>query len=54
MNAEDLANTAWVFAKAGWLDAQLFTVFAKVAKQRVGSMDAEDLGNTAWAFAKAG
>ena len=33
---------------AGQLDAQLFTVLARVAAWRVGEFKAQDLANTAW------
>ena len=35
-NEQALTNTAWAFARAAQLDAQLFTVLARVAEWRVG------------------
>ena len=37
-------------ASAGQLDAQLFTVLARMAKQRVGNFNSQELANTAWAL----
>ena len=50
-NAQNLANTAWAFAKLGQLDAQLFTALAREAERRVGDFNAQNLANMAWAFA---
>ena len=52
-NAQELANTAWAFAKAGQPDAQLFMALARAAERRVGDFNAKHLANTAWAFAVA-
>merc|ERR1739848_856654 len=42
------------FAKAGWPDAQLFAVLARVAEERMGDLNAQNLAGTAWAFGTAG
>ena len=52
--AQGLANTAWAFATAGQLDAQLFMALARMAERRVGEFNAQNLANTAWAFAMVG
>ena len=53
-NPQELANTAWAFAKAGHPDPALFTAVAGAAERRLGSFNAQELTNTAWAFATAG
>ena len=53
-NAQELANTAWAFAKAGYVDQQLFTCLAQVSVKHLDSFNAQELANTAWAFATAG
>lgn len=42
-----IADTAWAFAKAGTLDAQLFTVLMREAGQRICNFDAQALVKTA-------
>ena len=46
-NAQELANTAWAFATAGFPNAELFEVLAKAAERRIGDFNAQDLANTA-------
>ena len=50
-NAQELANTAWAFAKLGQLDALLFAALARAAERRMYNFNAQYLSNTAWAFA---
>ena len=45
--AQELANTAWAFAKGVQANAYLFTVFARAARQNVGDFDEQNLANTA-------
>ena len=52
-NAQDLANSAWAFAKASFPNAELFAVLAKAAGRRLEDFNAQNLANTAWAFATA-
>ena len=49
-NTQNLANTAWAFAKVVQLDAPLFIALARAAERRVGE-NPQELANTAWAFA---
>ena len=52
---QHLANTAWAFAKAGHVSAELFNaISAEVVRRRLGDFNPQALSNTAWAFAKAG
>ena len=53
-NAQELANIAWAFAKAGKLDGTFFAALARVAEQHLASFKGQELANTAWAFATAG
>ena len=46
-NAQELANTAWAFATASQLDAELFTALAGESERRVGDFTAQELANTA-------
>ena len=50
-NAEDVANTAWAFATAGFPNEELFAVLAKAASRRIGDFATQDVAITAWAFA---
>ena len=50
---QDLANTAWAFAKAIEQDAKLCAAFSRVAELRLGDFKVHHLANTAWAFATA-
>ena len=52
-NAQDLAKTAWAFAKAARSDELLFVALARKAQQLLATFNAQDLANTAWAFATA-
>ena len=45
-NAQELANTAWSFAKAIQLNAQLFRLLRGVAEQRVRDFNVEHVGMT--------
>ena len=51
---QELANLTWAFATAGHLDAELFTVLARVAEQCIGDSGSQNIANTAWAFSKTG
>ena len=53
-NAQEIANTAWAFAKAGHLDARLSAALATVVRASIDSFKAQELSNTAWAYATAG
>ena len=44
-NAQELANTAWAFATAGQLHAQLFAVLARAAQRRLIEFNAQELAN---------
>ena len=48
LNQQNLANTAWAFAKAGHLDEMLFAAW------RMGGCNSQELAKTAWVFAKVG
>ena len=52
-NTQDLANTAWAFAKAGHPDEQLLTALARVAKLHLGDFTPHFLAIAAWGFAAA-
>ena len=45
-NAQDIANTAWAFAKAGQAEASLFAALAEAAKLKVSDFNAQGLANT--------
>ena len=47
---EDLANTAWAFAKAGQSDVLLLRALVRAAELRVGEFKPQELANTAWAL----
>ncbi|KAJ1618394.1 hypothetical protein T492DRAFT_636534 [Pavlovales sp. CCMP2436] len=51
---QNLANTAWAFAKLGVPAPQLFDAIARESEQRIGSFNEQNLANTAWAFATVG
>eukprot|EP00928_Gymnodinium_smaydae_P038278 TRINITY_DN26430_c0_g1_i1.p1 TRINITY_DN26430_c0_g1~~TRINITY_DN26430_c0_g1_i1.p1 ORF type:complete len:1082 (+),score=131.33 TRINITY_DN26430_c0_g1_i1:283-3246(+) len=53
-NAQELANTAWAFAKAGHDDAALFKALEVVVVKRVDEFNSQELANIVWAFATAG
>ena len=53
-NPQNLANSAWAFAKAGQSDAPLFTALARKAEHCADNFNLQELANTAWAFATAG
>ena len=52
--AQELVNTAWAFATADQLDAQLFRALASVAELRLRDFKPKELANMAWAFETAG
>ena len=52
-DAQELANTAWAFAKTEQSDAPLFVALARVAERRMGDFSAQELANTAWAYTEA-
>merc|ERR1711977_786662 len=54
MGPQELANTAWAFARAGQWDVSLFMGLARAAVWKVSEFNPQDLANTAWAFAMAG
>ena len=37
--AQELANTAWAFAKVGWYHMHLFTALARMAEQRLAEFN---------------
>ena len=43
-NAQELANTAWSFAKSSQLNAQLFRLLRGVAEQHVRDFDVQHVG----------
>ena len=49
-NAQELANVAWAFAKAGHADAELFNALAAAAQQRwyLDNFNAQEAANTTW------
>merc|ERR1739848_159988 len=51
---QNLANTAWAFAKVGRDDSRLFDALAEAALRKISSFNDQNLANTAWAFAKVG
>lgn len=53
-NAQELANAAWAFAKAVYVDAELFAALARSVEGRVSEFNAQELANVAWAFATVG
>ena len=53
-NAQELANEAWAFAKAGQSDVSLLAALATAAEWLIGDFNSQNLANAAWAFAKAG
>jgi len=46
-NPQDMANTAWAFAKAGHAAPELFDAIAAGAARRVGEFNPQNLANTA-------
>ena len=46
-NAQDLANTVWVFAMADLLDALLLVALTRAVEQRLGEFNVQSLVNTA-------
>ena len=54
-NPQDLSNTAWAFATAGYEAPALFEVISAEAMRRgLGAFSEQHLSNTAWAFATVG
>ena len=53
-NEQDLANTAWAFAKVGRDHARLFDALARAALLKISGFNEQNLANTAWAFVKVG
>lgn len=45
--SQDLANTAWAFAKVSRTDASLFAALAKAAAWRIGEFNPQNLANMA-------
>ena len=54
LNSQELANTAWAFARACQKDASLLAALATAVQQGMGNFIPKELANTAWAFATAG
>ena len=52
-SAQELANTAWAFARAFQRDVALFVALARAAQQRLGESSPYAFANKAWAFATA-
>ncbi|CAE7801610.1 auaG [Symbiodinium sp. CCMP2592] len=54
-NAQELANAAWAFAKAGHVDTELFSALAAAAQETwyLENFNAQEAANTTWAFATA-
>ena len=50
-NEQELANTAWAFAKASQSDVALFRLLASAVERWVSEFKPQELINTAWAFA---
>ena len=50
-NSQDMANTAWAFARAGVAALDLFDAIASAAPRRIAEFKSQELANTAWAFA---
>ena len=53
-NAQNLANTAWAFARLEHPAPALFEALAAESAGRLAEFNAQNLANTAWAFAAAG
>ena len=53
-NEQNLANSAWAFAKVGQKDELLFNALARMAERRLDQFNAQGLANTAWVFATVG
>ena len=53
LNAQDLANTVWAFAKPDQVDEALSTALAGAVTPRLGDSNAQYFAKTAWVFAKA-
>ena len=54
-DAQQLSNTAWAFATAGFKAPDLFDIIsAEVVRRGLDDFNEQDLSNTAWAFAKVG
>ncbi len=51
-NPQNLANTAWAFAKLFHRDDLLFTRMAQLAEEQIEDFSAQNLSNILWAFAK--
>ena len=51
---QELSNTAWAFATAGYAAPTLFDAIGKEAAGRVRDFKPQELANTAWSFATAG
>ena len=49
--AQDLANTAWAFAKIDRSDSLIFAALAKAAEHCMDDFNSQNLANTAWACA---
>ena len=53
-NPQDLANTAWAFAKTGQASPALFEAIVAASVPRLRDFKPQALANTAWSFATAG
>ena len=53
MKAQDVANTLWAYAKAGWtLDSDVGRALAMRAQALASTMNEQAVANTIWACAK--
>ena len=50
-NSQEMANTAWGFAKVGHVDDKLFAAIANEAAHRISEFDGQNVANVLWAFA---
>ena len=46
-NTQEIANSAWAFARLGQLDDKLFEALSKETKLRVSEFKAQEIVNTA-------
>ena len=51
-NPQNLANTAWAFAKLFHRDNELFTRISQLAEEQIEDFSVQNLSNITWAFAK--
>ena len=51
---QEIANTAWGFAKTDFIERPLFLAIVAAALTRLGKFNPQELANTVWAFAMGG